>query len=200
MDAVTARRLSESALDRPESWREMSEERRLEVFAAIYGQYEQQVFRHAYYLLGHREDADDVKQETFVRAYQAMPGFRSESSLSTWLLRICSNLCHTRLRSRSRRAEILYDPQDAQERAFVADQVDLFSRVDREATVDAIWRVIRGLPPAQSRLIVMSLVEGRRHDEIADILGCSALSAKLRVFRARKHFRQRVFSVLGIED
>src|SRR5438045_2006827 len=86
----------------------------LEAFGQIYALYEGQIFRHAFYLVGHQEDADDIKQDTFLRAHRALPSFRSESSLLTWLLKICSNLCYDRLRRRRRLPEIACDPLTVQ--------------------------------------------------------------------------------------
>src|SRR5438034_8950251 len=80
----------------------------LDAFGQIYSKYERQVYRYAYHLLSNRDDADDVKQETFVKAFQAMQGFRSEASLQTWLLKICGNLCRDRIKSWDRR-NVQYD-------------------------------------------------------------------------------------------
>src|SRR5262245_31433970 len=82
-----------------------------EAFGRIYAQYERAVFRHALYLLGQREDADDVKQETFLRAYRTIGSFRSHCALQTWLFKICSNLCYDLLRRRQRRPQISLDPE-----------------------------------------------------------------------------------------
>src|SRR5438309_354898 len=72
----------------------------LDAYGQVYAEHERHVFRYAYHLLRHSEDADDVKQETFMRAFQAISGFRSECSLRTWLLRICANLCRERMKAR----------------------------------------------------------------------------------------------------
>ena len=63
-----------------------------DAFAQVVAAYERSIFRYAYAMLGHREDALDVQQETFIRAYQALGAFRGDSSLLTWLLKICANL------------------------------------------------------------------------------------------------------------
>ena len=65
----------------------------IEAFSLVYAQYERHVFRYAYHLLGQREEADDVKQETFLKAYQALSKLRNDCSLHAWLLKICGNLC-----------------------------------------------------------------------------------------------------------
>src|SRR5437660_7998669 len=74
----------------------------LDAFGLIYDEHERHVFRFAYHVLGKHDDADDVKQETFLRAYRALGNFRADCSLRTWLLRICANLCRDRIKSRDR--------------------------------------------------------------------------------------------------
>src|SRR5205807_4760918 len=81
----------------------------LDAFGQVYAEHERHVFRYAYHLLGSREDADDVKQETFLRAFRAIAGFRADCSMRTWLLRICGNLCRDRIKSRERHPEELFD-------------------------------------------------------------------------------------------
>ena len=80
----------------------------LDAFKELYTLHEQQVYRYAYHILGHREDADDIKQETFLRAWQSIGRFWREASMQTWLLKICANLCRDRLRSWDRR-KVQYD-------------------------------------------------------------------------------------------
>src|SRR5690349_17299729 len=72
----------------------------LDAFGLIYARHETSVFRYAYHLLGHHDDADDIKQETFLRAYRAIGTFRGDASMHTWLLKICGNLCRDRVRQR----------------------------------------------------------------------------------------------------
>ena len=83
----------------------------LDAFGQIYVRHEQALFRHALYLLGHREDADDVKQETFLRAYRTLGTFRNDYNIRTWLFKICGNLCLDLLRRRQRRPQIPLDSE-----------------------------------------------------------------------------------------
>ena len=163
-----------------------------EAFSQVYACYERQVFRYAYHLLGHREDADDVKQETFVRAYQAIGKFRSESSLQTWLFKICGNLCRDRLKSWEKR-KVQYDAglrsEEWRDEGYGSDPHALVERAETTATVLC---ALRGMPVAQREIIVLHDLEELSYQEIGEILGCSAVSAKLRVFRARRSLRERV--------
>jgi RNA polymerase sigma-70 factor (ECF subfamily) len=168
----------------------------LEAFSLVYARYAPQVYRYAYHLLGHREDADDIKQETFLRAHQAIAGFRSEASLQTWLLRICGNLCRDRIKSWERR-KVCYDDRISGEGPHRdTHALDPQEVVERAETKAIILRALHGMPAAQREVLVLHDIEGLGYPEIAHILGCSSASAKLRVFRARRYLKERVNALL----
>ena len=174
----------------------------LDAFGQVYAQYADTIFRHAFYLLGHHEDADDVKQETFLRAYRALSTFRHNSSLQTWLLKICTNLCYDRIKRRQRQPEISYDPQQAQH--YLAETSDGASGIgdpqsflDRADTLQTLLRVLRAMPPPQRILIVLRVLEGLDYKEIGQILGCAPLTAKMRVLRATRQFKERAVALLN---
>ena len=170
----------------------------LDAFSQVYADHERHVFRYAYHLLSHREDADDVKQETFLRAYKAMPGFRSECSLRTWLLRICANLCRDKIKSRERHKEVLYDPQTTPEQIMDdGNAIDPHQAAERSQMTDTLMRALRGMPAGQREIIILRDVEDLSYDEIAEVIGCSRASVKLRLFRARRRLRERVESLMS---
>ena len=166
----------------------------LAAFSAVYAQYEPQVFRYAYHLLGHREDADDATQETFLRACQSLRNFRHDASLRTWLFAICGNICRDKIKSWERRNVVAELPI----RDTPGTDNDPAEIVDRAATSEIIWKVLRGMPPTHREVIVLHEVEGLDYREIAEILGCSQAGVKLRVFRARRDLKARVTSLLQI--
>jgi len=168
----------------------------LDAFSEIYARYERQVFRYAYRLLANKDDADDIRQETFVKAYQAIGKFRSEAGLQTWLLKICSNLCRDRIKSWEHRkveyhAEYRHDIACAHEHTG-----DPLCILERAETNGIIMRALQNLPINQREIIVLHDIEDKDYNEIADILGCTAISAKLRLFRARRNLQTRVKSLL----
>lgn len=169
----------------------------LDAFSQVYDRYERQVFRYAYHILGHRDDADDIKQETFVKAYQAISSFRSESSLQTWLLKICGNLCRDKIKSWDRR-KVTYDStlrDDVIGSTNFEDGPQAI--VERKQVTEIIFRALKGMPAAQREIIVLHEVEDLSYEEIAAVLGCSRTSIKLRLFRARRSLKERVASLLG---
>lgn len=167
----------------------------LDAFGLVYVRYERQVFRYAYHLLGHREDADDVKQETFLKAHRAIGGFRSDSSLQTWLLKICGNLCRDRIKSWENR-KVIYDSRVKRDCPDEEGAQDPVAALERSQTKETILRALQGMPAGQREVVVLHDVEELNYEEIAAILGCSSASAKLRVFRARRALKERVTALL----
>jgi RNA polymerase sigma-70 factor (ECF subfamily) len=171
----------------------------IDAFGQVYARYERTVYRFAYHMLGHPDDADDIKQDTFVKVYRSLPNFRGQCGLLTWLLKVAANLCRDRLKSQSRRGEVRLvtemelDLRDHGEMG--ADPALLLERKDLHATV---YRVLLALPESQRELIVLRDVEGLSYQQIADVLGCSTASIKLRLFRARKGFKDRMESILKV--
>ena len=169
-----------------------------DAFALVYARHHERVFRYAYHLLGHREDADDVKQETFARAFESCKNFRNQCHITTWLLAICGNLCRDRIKSWERRRVRadggLQGELAADTRA--ADPAEIVERADTQAI---IRRALFGLPPSQREAIVLHEIEGLTHQEMAEVLGCTVAGAKLRAFRARRVLAARVAILLEME-
>ncbi len=168
----------------------------LHAFEVIYAQHERQVYRYAYHLLGNRDDADDVKQETFLRAYQAIGRFRRDASLQTWLLRICGNLCRDKIRSWERRKVAATDLYAEENQRPTPPESDPAYIVEKSETTDMILRTLNGLPSLLKEAFILHELEGFDYTEMATILECSSASVKLRVFRARKMLKERVQPLL----
>jgi RNA polymerase sigma factor (sigma-70 family) len=130
--------------------------------------------------------AEDLTQEAFVRAWQALPGYRFESRFSTWLHRLAVNTALMELRSRRSRPT-----DDEDEAAFdtlgIADSAGHGTalRTDLE-------RAVATLPPRARAVLVLHDVEGWKHEEIATELGMAVGSSKAQLHRARGLLRQRL--------
>lgn len=166
-------------------------------FGMIYERYERAVYRYAYHMLGNADEADDIKQDAFVKAFRTIPGFRGDCSLLTWLLKVTGNLCRDRHKSQARRGETAILPEleatlfDTSERGS-----DPAKQAERKYLRGAVHKVLGGLPEPQRELIILRDLEGLSYQEIADVLGCSVASVKLRLFRARRSFKDRMGSLL----
>ena len=162
-----------------------------DAFAQVVAAHERAIFRCAYALLSHREDALDVQQETFVRAYQGLAKFRGEASLNTWLFKICVNLCRTHLkRSQARGGASFSDIEP--ERLAASEQGDPYRMAALSQEVEILRTALRSLPPAQRELIILREYEELTCEEIGVILGCATVTARVKLFRARKRLQERV--------
>jgi len=137
---------------------------------------------------GHGARAEDLTQEAFVRAWQALPAFRFESSFSTWLHRLAVNTALMELRSRRSRPQ---DEGDSDDEIF-----DLIGSADSAGHTTALSmdleRAVASLPPRARAVLVLYDVEGWKHEEIAVELGMAVGSSKAQLHRARNLLRDRL--------
>ena len=137
---------------------------------------------------GHGARAEDLTQEAFVRAWQALPAFRFESAFSTWLHRLAVNTALMELRSRRSRPQ---DEGDSDEEVF-----ELIGSTDSAGHTTALSmdleRAVASLPPRARAVLVLYDVEGWKHEEIAAELGMAVGSSKAQLHRARNLLRDRL--------
>lgn len=130
--------------------------------------------------------ADDLTQEAFVRAWQALPKFRFESAFATWLHRLAVNTALMELRTR--RAQPLFDDDD--------ERLDDLGMADSAGQGTALSldleRAVATLPPRARAVLVLYDVEGWKHEEIASELGMAVGSSKAQLHRARQLLRERL--------
>lgn len=155
-------------------------------FESVYREYHQPIRRHVARLVG-ADEAEDVTQEVFASVSAALPGFKGESSLSTWIYRIATNAAVDRLRSPSFRRTSHTAEQEANvpDKAAGAEQA-----MARREMNDCIRGYIDRLPASYRTVIVLSDQQGLANQEIADALGITLHTVKIRLHRARARLRQ----------
>jgi RNA polymerase sigma-70 factor (ECF subfamily) len=153
--------------------------------------------------LGSRDEADDASQETFVKVFRALKGFRFASSFTTWLYRIAVNTCKNRLSSlahRMKRKSLSLDAEGPDGNRIVPEQGDEkwspSVLAERTETRKAILAAIAGLPEDQRILVVLADIEERPYDEIASITGLNQGTVKSKLSRARQVLRERLREVV----
>nr|WP_256646315.1 sigma-70 family RNA polymerase sigma factor [Thermomonas paludicola] len=129
--------------------------------------------------------AEDLTQEAFVRAWQALPSFRFESAVSTWLHRLAANTALMELRARRSRPW----PEDDDEALESVATPDTAGRAMLGRELD---RAVASLPPRARAVLVLHDVEGWKHEEIAAELGMAVGSSKAQLHRARGLLRARI--------
>lgn len=138
-------------------------------------------------LLGNTSDAEDAVQEAFLKLYRALPGFRGQALLSTWLYRILVNTCYDMGRRRSRRRE--QDDPDAQQ------QAEQSRAPGGDPSLSLILeRALGRLPQLQRSVFLLFEVEGFKHREIAEILGIPEGTSKHALFAAKRELQESILA------
>lgn len=149
-------------------------------FDQLYGQYAGYVYNTCLGILGHPEDARDALQETFVQVYRALPSFRGNSDVATWIYRIAVNKCHDALRKRKRQVAV----EDL-------DALPVAEEAPRDWQMEAQVRAaILRVKPDFRVVLVLHYFQGLAPEEIGRVLHLSANAARVRLHRAREAFRQ----------
>ncbi len=155
-------------------------------FEALYRRHHRRIHAVIVRLVGQAgARAEDLTQETFVRAWQALPGFRFESAVATWLHRLAVNT--TLMEMRARRSRPWHDgDEDGLEASASPDSVG------RAMLGRDLERAVASLPPRARAVLVLHDVEGWKHEEIANELGMAVGSSKAQLHRARGLLRARI--------
>ncbi len=156
-------------------------------FESLYRQHARRVYAVVWRLCGgHHARAEDLVQEVFIRAWQALPTFRFESAFSTWLHRLAVTTGLMELRSRGS-AEDLETDDSALDWQASPDSAGLRTALARD-----LERAVASLPPRARAVLVLYDVEGWKHEEIAAELGMAVGSSKAQLHRARQLLRARL--------
>lgn len=152
---------------------------RSDAFDLIVERHRRSVYLLCYRFVSNHEDASDLSQDVFLRAYRGLRSFRGQSSLATWLYRIGVNVCLNRVAAKKLPSESIDDRQFVDERAESAP--DRLLKNERGARVRA---AIAQLPRKQRAALVLRMYHEMSHQEIADVLGSSVGAVKANFFHA----------------
>ena len=156
--------------------------------------WERPIYALAYRVIGREEDARDVCQDTFLRAYRALPGFKGQAKFSSWLYRIALNLCRDWMR-RQRRAPVMQMPEGvdpiemAAEREPAESIETLVARRELSAVVEEAMAL---LPEEQRTAIILKEYHGMTFQEIADLQGCPLSTVKTRLYQGLSVLRRHL--------
>ena len=156
--------------------------------------WERPIYALAYRVIGREEDARDVCQETFLRAYRALPGFKGEAKFSSWVYRIALNLCRDWIR-KQRRNPVQQMPEDLDvlEAAAATEPSesveDLVARRELAAVVED---AMAALPEEQRTAIILKEYHGMTFQEIADLQGCPLSTVKTRLYQGLSVLRRQL--------
>lgn len=169
----------------------------LHSFSCLITKYEKMAYTLALRLTGNKEEAEEVTQDAFIKAYNALDTFKFESKFSTWLYRIVYRTSLSALRQQ----KIFTDYDEARSEELTQDEIDsAASLLERNDRREIISRVMRLLPPDESMLLTLYYLEECSVDDICRITDLSASNVKVRLFRGRKHFHEKLLRVMKTES
>jgi len=162
--------------------------------------YQRQVYNLVYRMIANAEDAGDLVQETFLRAYGALASFRQDASFLTWLYKIASNLAIDLMRSRRSKGSLSLEVELEEGREPAADRASSpEDAVVRGAVGQIVHNAVLNLPAKYRVVVVMRHLQGMSIEEIADQLNIPTGIVKTHLFRAREMLRDRLRPVLDME-
>ena len=170
-----------------------------DAFGLLVEKYQTKVYNLALRMSGNEDDAFDLAQESFVRAWRNLGGFQFESSFSTWLFRLTSNICLDFLRARKRRAAVsltMTDDEDEETQLAVPDP----GKTPEEAVIAAedralLTRALNELPADQRQILTLRAIDDLSYAEIAEILQLQEGTVKSRLSRARAALRNKLLQI-----
>ena len=165
-----------------------------ESFNQLVKRWERPIFALAYRTLGREEDARDVTQETFLRAFRALSGFKGDAKFSSWLYRIALNLCRDWMR-KERRAPLVAVPEGVEVEQLAADQGPAETVEDLAARAELgreVAKAMAHLPEEQRHAIILKEYHGLTFQEIADLMRCPLSTVKTRVYQGLSTLRKEL--------
>ena len=161
-----------------------------EAFGTLVERYQRRVVSVARALVHNPDDAVELGQETFIRAFQSLPRFEARSSFATWLYRIAANLAIDWRRREGRHLVMHGDEAQAELERVPAPQADAFTTTARGELGAKLNQALDELTPDHRAVILLREVDGLSYDEISDILGCPKGTVMSRLHYARNRLRE----------
>jgi len=158
-------------------------------FEKLVDKYKRRIYYLAYRMTRDHDSADELAQESFVKAYQAMSGFKKGHSFYTWIYRICVNLTINFLKRESQTVSV--DSVEGAERLFgKSDQSDQLERLIASEQAAIVKRTLNTLPPDQKAVFLLKTYDDLSYERMAEIMNCSIGTVMSRLFRARHKLKK----------
>ena len=173
----------------------------VESFNQLILRWERPIYALAYRVIGREEDARDVAQETFLRAFRALKGFKGQAKFSSWLYRITLNLCRDWIR-RERRTPVVQAPEGVDVIELAGEDTPsetVEELVSRHELGRAVAKAMSQLPEEQRTAIILKEYHGLTFQEIADLLDCPLSTVKTRLYQGLTVLRKQLREA-GVES
>jgi RNA polymerase sigma-70 factor, ECF subfamily len=159
-------------------------------FEMLIEAYQKKIFNLAFRMIGNYEDAGDLAQEALIRIFKSISNFKEQSSLSTWIYRITTNVCLDEIRKKKNRKVLSLDEEihiedGDMQRQIMSDDPLPDELMEKKELRQIINSAIDSLPEDQRLVITLRDIQGLSYDEIGRVLECPAGTVKSRINRAR---------------
>lgn len=173
----------------------------VEKFETILTDYQDRVYNQAFRMLGNREDAEEATQDIFLSIHKSLGDFRGDSKVSTWIYRITSNVCISRLRKKQLETISLDDPL-GDDGATISDIIpdtgpNQQKLMESEETAEMVRAQIQTLPPDWAMAISLCHFDDHSYDEIAEIMSIPKATVATYIFRGRKQLAQQLMKKMS---
>jgi RNA polymerase sigma-70 factor (ECF subfamily) len=161
-------------------------------FDVLVDRWEDKIRGAAWRVLGSEEEARDVAQEAFLKAYRGLDGFKRQARFSSWLYQIALNLCRDRLRRRKTRASVSLEELEESGPVLVEPRPGAHEIAVSNDLAGAVRRAVAGLPEEQREVVILKEYEGLTFLEIAQALDVPVSTVKTRLYRGLGQLRVRL--------
>ena len=153
-------------------------------FSVLVDRYKDLVFTLALRMVKHREEAEEVSQDTFIKVFRSLNRFKGDSKFSTWIYRVAYNTCLDRLKKHKREQQVVAIDEYTEHQVKTIDNA--LDAMEKEERKQAVQSCLQLLPSDDSALLTLFYFEELSLEEIADIVGLTANNVKVKLFRSRK--------------
>ena len=164
-----------------------------EAFRDLMLEYTEYVFALAFRILRNDEDAKDAVQETFIKVWHNIDKYRKEVKLTTWIYKICTNLCFDRLKSKKRKPLVFNDDFESVFSSLLFENQD--KSFDNKELALIIEELAEGLTPKQQLVFLLKDIQGFDNEEIVEITGLNKGQIKSNLYYARKEIREKLIKI-----
>jgi len=167
----------------------------LDAFEELVKRYEKKIYTLAFRYSGNYDDANDIAQNAFFKAYKSLPSFRGEASFATWLYRITANACHDKIRKQNKYNYLPLDNaiQPYRENPlFAAPDPSSGEYLERKELKDLVKRCLNSLSSDHRLILILREMYGLSYNELASCMGCSLNTVKVKLYRARYALKEKI--------
>ncbi|MBT8254100.1 MAG: sigma-70 family RNA polymerase sigma factor [Flavobacteriaceae bacterium] len=168
-----------------------------QAFSILVDRYQDMVFTLALRMLKHREEAEEVAQDTFIKVFKSLSRFKGDSKFSTWIYKIAYNCCLDRLKRNKRQWNTVAIDSFTENRVKALE--DTFKQLETKERHEAIRKCIDKLPAQDGFILTLYYFDELPLEEVAKVMGVTSNNAKVKLFRSRKRLATLLRSQLEPE-